>query len=383
MSVRIAIIGANGFIGSRAVEMLHLGAAAEVRPVVRTAHGAARLFRFDLDCRIANACHEVSLRTALEGCDAVVHAVAGTPDVVLESIAPVYRAAEHAGVRRLVYLSSASVHGQAPAPGTDESGPLSDRQPIAYNNAKVRAERQLLRLRENGAVEVVILRPGIVTGPRSGWISQFASNLLAGTAYWLNDGKGICNSIYVDNLVHAIQLALTTPAADGHAFIVGDEETVTWADLYRPVVAALGFDVTDLPSATVIKQGRSQREALDALKSRAVVRSTLALIPKRLRRALRAVLSAPPQAVASPWTHDACGATQTHTIAATLEMALLYGCAAKLPDTKARRILGYRPIVTFAEGCRRTLGWLEFAGYPLVADYLNRADSAMSGYSSR
>ena len=48
---------------------------------------------------------------------------------------------QDAGVRRLVYLSSASVHGQAPAPGTDEESLFETRQPIAYNMAKAWAER--------------------------------------------------------------------------------------------------------------------------------------------------------------------------------------------------------------------------------------------------
>ena len=119
----------------------------------------------------------------------------------------------------------------------------SRRQPIAYNSAKAWAERRLCVLRDKGSVELVILRPGIVTGPRSIWQTRFADELLAGNACWLDDGRAICNSIYVDNLVHAIHLALDATGADGRAFLIGDEETVTWADLYRPIAKALGFEI--------------------------------------------------------------------------------------------------------------------------------------------
>ena len=57
-------------------------------------------------------------------------------------------------MRRLVYVSSASVHGQAPVPGTNEDSPVKRRQPIAYNNAKAWAERRLLALRASGSVEL-------------------------------------------------------------------------------------------------------------------------------------------------------------------------------------------------------------------------------------
>jgi nucleoside-diphosphate-sugar epimerase len=36
-----------------------------------------------------------------------------------------------------------------------------------------------------------------------------------------------------------------------------------------------------------------------------------------------------------------------------------------LPCTKAERILGYQPKISFAEGMQRSIGWLKFAGYPI------------------
>jgi nucleoside-diphosphate-sugar epimerase len=379
MSSRIAILGAGGFIGGRAVEMLHLSGAADVRPVVRHPHNLASASRFALEGRIADALDEAALRAAFAGCAVVVHAIAGDPATIVESIAPVYRAAEQSGVRRLVYLSSASVHGQAPPPGTDERSPLDERQPLEYNNAKVRAERLLLSLRARGATEVVILRPGIVTGPRSSWQTGFARQLLSGSAYWLDDGRGICNSTYVDNVVHAIHLASSAPGADAQAFIVGDAETVTWADLHRPVAEALGFDIRSVPNATEVEPPPSWKDRFHAFRRRPAVKSKLALLPMRLRRTLETALSSAPPTQPSPWSHpstDLSGSIPT----ASREMALLYRCATKLPHSKAAGTLGYRPVVSFQEGCRRTLEWLAFAGFPVDASYhLKRAAIERNG----
>ena len=226
--IKIAVLGANGFIGTRVVEIFALSHMAEVIPVVRDYAGLARSSRFDLEGRVANAFDEQALVSAFQGCDVVVHAVAGDIKTILGTLAPVYHAAQKARVRRLVYLSSGSVHGQAPQPGTDESSALSTRQDLPYNNAKVRAEQTLTRLRNQGDVELIILRPGIVFGPRSSWVTHFADDLLAGKAALLNRGRGICNSIYVDNLVHAIYLAATQPQIDQEVFLLGDQECVTW-----------------------------------------------------------------------------------------------------------------------------------------------------------
>ena len=367
--LKVAILGANGFIGTRTVEMLHLEGLADVRPVVRSMYNLARLSKFDLDCRVADAFDQSALRTAFEGCDIVIHAIAGDHKTIVDSLSPTYYASEAAGVRRIVYLSSASVHGQSPGAGTDEKSTLDNRQPIAYNNSKVFAEEQLRKLRKNGSVEVVMLRPSIVFGPRSFWISSFASDLLSGQAYLVNRGKGICNSIYIDNLIHAIYLSCNTTGIDGEAFIVGDNETITWADLYRPIADALGFDLDKLPEAIYKPVTLSGKERLKELLDGRPARVVLSFVPDRLLRATKASVSAlltrAPQ-YPSPWTLPKLHDKSLSEPIASLEMKLLYECQYKLPDTKARKVLGYQPIVSFHEAARRTIGWLTFAGYPVI-----------------
>ena len=46
------------------------------------------------------------------------------------------------------------------------------------------------------------------------------------------------------------------------------------------------------------------------------------------------------------------------------ELALLHSCRVRLPHTKAEARLGYRPIVTFEEACRRSVAWLRLRGLP-------------------
>jgi 2-alkyl-3-oxoalkanoate reductase len=356
--MRCAVVGAGGFIGSRLVETMHLGGTVAVRAVVRSLPRAVPLARFDLEVAIADALDETAMRRALDGCEAVVHAVAGPPGTVTGAVAPVYRAANQAGVRRLIYLSSAAVHGQCPPPGTDERAALHTRHAVAYNNAKVRAERELGALRQTGTTEVVILRPSIVYGPRSFWITDWVERLLRGEAAWLDQGAGICNSLYVDNLVHAIGLALTAPGVDGEAFLLGDAETVTWADLYRPLAAAVGVDINQIREGGVPSQARDLRAALEGLRMRQEVQSGLARLPGRVRHALYVLLA--------DEDHRRAGPTTAPRTTLSTEMAALYRCDVKLPHTKAADRLGYAPPVSLAEGLRRTIGWLAFAGYPVA-----------------
>jgi nucleoside-diphosphate-sugar epimerase len=167
----------------------------------------------------------------------------------------------------------------------------------------------------------------------------------------IDGGRGICNSIYVDHLVYAIQGAMTNPAADGEAFLLGDRELVTWADLYRPIATALGVGGA---AKSVIARSPEKRTRIENGAPR------FNDAAEGIRRAFVAAISAPQETVlrSSPWALPS-----PPERVATLEMALLYRCGYKLPFDKAAKILGYEPRVSFELACRRTIAWLAFAGY--------------------
>ena len=356
----IAVIGAAGFVGTRLVEVFYLGGVAQVRPVVRHFKSLARSSRFELDCRMADARDEAALTKAFEGCDAVVNAAVGDDRIIEGIIKPVWKACVAARVRRLVYLSSGSVHGQAPAQRTDEATPLSDQQWHWYNNAKVRAEWKLKELRKTSRVESVVLRPTIVFGPRSRWVWDAATEIANGRACLLEGGKGICNTIYVDNLIHAIQLAIEKPSVAGKTFLVGDEETVAWRDFYAPICQHLKAAE---PASVPAREMMAIREFSLPEKLRGVpgMEKVLPLIPASLKSAVKGAWSGWSEEKPSPWR-----LRQARPIELSLEMNALQQCQWRLPHKRAAEELGYRAPVSFEEGMRRSLAWLDFAGFNLA-----------------
>lgn len=350
----IAVVGANGFIGNRVVEMLHLGGEHEVRPVVRRTSGLALASRFGIAGRVADALDAGALADALTGCDIVVHALAGDRGTIVRSVPSVYKAAERAGCRRIVYLSSAMVHGQAPPPACDETAPLSRKQPIPYNNAKVVAESLLFGLRRSGQVEAVALRPGIVYGPRSQWIGGLADQLLCERACLVDGGTGICNAIYVDNVVDAIIRCFDAPQADGEAFLLGEPDPPSWHEFYARVAEALGVDMGKVPYLGFAVPRPGVKDRIDRLRQSAPVRAALGALPASLSRGLAAFWEA---SGALPSAPAASGPQPT------LEMAMLHRSRHVPSWAKAREMLGYEPPVPSGEAWRRTLSWLDFAGY--------------------
>ncbi|MEA3213378.1 MAG: hypothetical protein QOE70_6435 [Chthoniobacter sp.] len=359
--MKVAIVGASGFVGTRLVEAFVLGKVAEVVPVVRSFSSLAVLSRFDLPWKVCDVLNVEELARAFAGCDAVIHAALGDPVQIVKMAESIYAAADQANVKRLVALSSASVHGLAPASGTNESSPLHEKHSSDYNNAKVRAERVMLKLRQRGNVELVLLRPSIVYGPRCRLLATIARQLLDGTAFLVGEGEGICNGIYVDNLIEAIRRSLESARADGETFLVADAEAITWRAFHAKVADALGVNMDSVHRVAAPAFRRSFKERVEAYVATPFAQRLLPAVPgqaKRLTKVLLAGLKEPPRPNA--WTLP-----NPPSCIVDEEMATLQQCTWKYPGTKAAELLSYAPNVSFDEGMRRSIGWLGVAGYPL------------------
>lgn len=353
--MKIAIVGASGFIGLRAVEWFTLGGRAEVRAVVRGFSSLAVLARQELDWLVADPLDAGALAEAVKGCDVVLHAAIGDPDQIERMAESAVEACRAARVGRLVWLSSASVHGQAPASGTDETAELRDDHPFPYANAKVRAERTLAAARD---LPIVRLRPGVVHGPRSRWLTDAAREVHRGKAWWVEGGRGVCNSIYVDNLLEAARLACTAPGAPGEAFLIGDAEKVSWRDFLLPIAEACGGGEHSFQEVAAHElPGHGAPLPLQKLVSTELGRSLALRVPDRAKRLVKSLAASWPEPAIprSAWSLPDPPAAQV-----TAEVGELMLCRAKLPNAKAASVLGYQPPVSFAEGLRRGLAWLEW-----------------------
>lgn len=381
----VGVLGANGFVGSRIVEKFLLERTARVVPIVRSHASLARVARFAIEPRMADSRDEAALTKAFEGCDVVVHATLGRYNQIVAEPPVAYRAAEKAGVRRIVHISTASVHGQNPEPGTDETSALRTDQPVHYNNAKVKAEQQFRALRRRGRVELVTLRPGIIFGPRDVWVSGIARRLTSGQAYLVDGGHGICNTTYIDNLVHAIALSLEANV-DGEVFLIGDCGAITWADLHHWIRLALPDTVPPkiLMDPAVIPESRP---LLDRVRGPGLLRSVLRVVPKAAKTFARTRLeigqgmikggrATQAEMRRTDWVLPDTGPTQV-----PIETALLHRCRYKFPFARARGRLGYEPPVPLAEGLIRSIHALRFAGFeidPAFEEPLRKAYARMA-----
>jgi nucleoside-diphosphate-sugar epimerase len=131
-----------------------------------------------------------------------------------------------------VYGSAAGLVSET-TPGTP---PLNN-----YARAKLACE-ELTRdyLRDGG--DAVILRPSCVFGPGDEqWAGRLARLLRARRIGDLGpDGDGICNLVYVDDLVEAIMCAISIQGASGETFNVSGPEALTWNEFLIRYARAIG-----------------------------------------------------------------------------------------------------------------------------------------------
>jgi nucleoside-diphosphate-sugar epimerase len=232
------VTGAGGFVGGRVVEMAHLSGFARVRAGLRRWNSAARVARFAVDMQLCDVLDQEQLDRSIEGMDTVIHCAAGSGDVITRGTANALEAAQRHKVKRFVHISTAEVYGRV-------SGEISETSPCKsmnneYADAKIEAEKLCWEYNSKG-LPVVILRPSIIYGPFSDqYTVRIAERLFAGGIGYMKDSAdGLCNLVYVDDLVRSIFLSIRRPDAIGEAFNINGPEKVTWNDYFKQFGAAL------------------------------------------------------------------------------------------------------------------------------------------------
>jgi uncharacterized protein YbjT (DUF2867 family) len=178
-------------------------------PLVRSPNSLARLARFALPVRTVDFLNEKTLTESLQGCEMLVHAALGDELQIVRLAECIGRACGRAQVRRVVLISSAAVFGLVAPEG---AGDLMEPQPPpneGYGRAKLKAEHILQQAATRYGFELVTLRPSLVYGPRSPRMERIYRQISSGVAGVVDQGRGVFNGIYIDNLIEAVRLSLT------------------------------------------------------------------------------------------------------------------------------------------------------------------------------
>ena len=281
------------------------------------------------------------IAAAVRGADVVVHCAMGDARATMEGTENVLAAALRENVRRVVHLSSAVVYGKV-------TGIVDERRPLqsdgwSYTDWKIAGEKACEAARAAG-LDVAVLRPSIIYGPRAAtWALELGDRLVSGGWGSLGRfGDGICNLIFIDDLVEAIWRCCTHDAAVGGVYNVNGAHLLSWNDFFAAYNRALG-----LPP-------------LRARRPEAVIARALA--GDALRASGRAAALVKRRGPASGGTHAASNAPKGLAAWARLlprwrDVTGLYARKVTYEDGAIRRALGYRPGVEPEQGLAESARW--------------------------
>ncbi|PTH87247.1 epimerase [Streptomyces sp. A244] len=233
MTVKVLITGASGFVGSRVAATAQRQPDVHVRLLSRHAPHGPEYVHGDL-------CAPPSLRGVCAGTDVLVHCatqVGGDPETVRavndHGTRALVEEAVRAGVRRIVYVSTAAVHGRGPFRGVRPGeAPVAPASPTSRTRAA--AERYVL---DAGGL---VLRPHLVYGEGDRWVIPGLVWLMKELSATLTGCEALQSMIDVDTLGRAVVAAALSPVPGGGVHHVNHPEPVAVADLLAAVSRELG-----------------------------------------------------------------------------------------------------------------------------------------------
>jgi nucleoside-diphosphate-sugar epimerase len=239
-------------------------------------------------------------------------------DVNVQGTKNMLEAALEEGVKKFVYCSTCGVHGNIDNPPGDENAPINAAD--YYQQAKYEAEPLVKEYFRKG-LKTVILRPAAIYGP--GDPERFFmifKRVVKGTFPMFGDGRTLYHPLYIDNLVDAFMLAAEEGKGDGEAYLIADEEYLGIEALVHKTAKALDVPVKTphYPIWPVIIAGHICEKLCKP------IRVTPPIFPRRV-----------------DW----------------------YRQNRAFDISKAKKDLGYQPVVDLDEGLKRTAAWYRSEGY--------------------
>jgi nucleoside-diphosphate-sugar epimerase len=248
--MRFLITGATGFVGG------HLAEACVRKQHTLTAIARASsdvgeleklgaiLFRGELN-------DPALARQAVTEADIVVNCAAKVGDwgpideyrqVNVESLRVLLDACKGQALSRFIHMSSLGVYASRHHYGTDETDPLPASHRDSYSRSKVEAEHLVMHYYQEFGVPVVILRPGFVYGPRDRTVlPRIIDSLRKDLMRYPGGGLAALNTIFVNNLIDAVFLAIESENAVGQAYNLTDGEFVSKRKFIEAVADAMGY----------------------------------------------------------------------------------------------------------------------------------------------
>ncbi|WP_336316351.1 SDR family oxidoreductase [Stutzerimonas stutzeri] len=248
---RVMVTGANGFVGYRLMHAFRRHSHVIGVPCVRRSSSAESVAPGSVLVGDLGALTDWT--EALRGVQVVIHIAARAhvrneeaPDPLVEyrnvnvyGTLNLAKQAAGAGAERFIFISSIGVNGSSstqPFTAADQPDPAEP-----YALSKWEAEQGLWQIQRETGMEVVIIRPPLVYGPRApGNFGSLVRWIEKGIPLPLGAIDNKRSLVGIDNLIDLIIRCIDHPAAANQVFLAGDGEDLSTTELLTGVGKAMG-----------------------------------------------------------------------------------------------------------------------------------------------
>lgn len=316
--MKIFLTGASGFIGTATTRML-----------LKQGHVVYAMSRSEASDKAIESTGAIPIRCQLnevsieqlQQSEIVIHAAAMVESwgnrkefwhTNVEGTKQLVTTAKAAGVKRFIHISTEAVLWTGKdLIDIDENTPYSTSTSFLYGETKREAEKLVVAANETGKFETIVVRPRLVWGPEDKTILPAAIAMYKkGHFTWINKGAAKTSSSHIYNVIEGIQLAIEK-GKGGEIYFITDDAITTLNNFFTALFSTQGI---------TIKAGSMPGWLVYG------VASILETIWKML-----GIKSAPP---------------------VTKTAACLMICDCTIRNDKAKKELGYKPVITVEEGIK-------------------------------
>ncbi len=335
--MKAVITGGTGFIGRRLVEKL-VERGYEVRCLVRRSSHIEPLKELGVELCYGDLLDDDSLRGLTKGGDLVYHLAAMVTDwgskrdfyrMNVEATRVLLEAAFESGAKRFIYMSSSTVVWKSDfwevhdINDIDESYPYPEKYNDYYNETKAEAEKCVKRFNERTGFETIVLRPSNVWGAGDRVIlPRIAVAAKKGILFPMGKGHRWVSPCHVDNLVHALVLLAESDSPGGNIYFINDGVKIEHIEFLSKLLDAVGIEW--VPKFTVPY--------------------SLAFGVAYAMETLFRIVNSKNPPVLTRFAVAALAGSRSYSI------------------EKAKREIGYRPIVNMDDGLKQLSDWIKAIG---------------------
>ncbi len=321
------VTGGTGFIGSHLVERL-LSRGYKVRCLIRNEKKKGYLENLPVDFYAGDLFSSAVLEKGISGVDYVYHVAGvvgsrnkegfykqnrdGTKNIVESA------SRDNPRLKKFIFISSGAAVGPANASTmVDESTPY---HPITtYGKSKMEAELEVLKFKDS--LPITIVRPTAVYGPRDPATFDYFNTMNKGLEPLVGFKDKLVSLVHSTDLISGIVLAGESNISAGQTYFLGSDRPYTWREI---------GDTTKLVMGKKAFRIRLPEPLVYAVAMTAGLLSSFSEKPSVLN------FEKGRDMVQDYWTFD---------------------------STKAKRDLGYTPVITLPEGIKETVEWYRKNGW--------------------